>query len=171
MKKVTITLIIAVVSISPQLVFSADAQRHADVAERGKHVMPFSLEATTHIFTKTAEGGNQRVIVKNIADADQMKLTRMHLQKINQQFLKCDFSEPLQIHGLNMPGLDELRSAKQGEITIDYRDVEREAELYYRTSNLVMVAALHKWFDAQLSDHGTDAIEGHQHHHDGVSQK
>ena len=35
---------------------AADAQRHADVASRGADVMPFDLKATTHVFTKTAEG-------------------------------------------------------------------------------------------------------------------
>jgi hypothetical protein len=29
-----------------------------------------------------------------------------------------------------------------------------------RTSDPVLVAAIHKWFDAQVSDHGKDAIEG-----------
>jgi hypothetical protein len=28
-----------------------------------------------------------------------------------------------------------------------------------------LVGALHKWFDAQLSDHGADAMEGHHHDH------
>jgi hypothetical protein len=27
------------------------------------------------------------------------------------------------------------------------------------------VAALHKWFDAQVSDHGKDAMKGHNHKH------
>ena len=30
-----------------------------------------------------------------------------------------------------------------------------------------LVAALHQWFDAQLSDHGKDAVQGHA-HHDGT---
>ncbi|MYM96416.1 aspartate carbamoyltransferase [Duganella vulcania] len=166
MKKITIALAVAIASTFPQLAIAADAQRQAEVAERGKEVMPFSLAATTHIFTKTAEGGIQRVVAKNIADADQTKLVRVHLHEIKQQFLQGDFSGPSHIHGKTMPGLEELRSTKQAQIAIDYRDVDGGAELNYRTSNPVMVAALHKWFDAQLSDHGTDAMEGHQHHHD-----
>ncbi|WP_221179057.1 hypothetical protein [Pseudomonas brassicacearum] len=39
-------------------------QRQAEVADHGKDVMPFSLAATTHIFTKTAEGGIQQVVAK-----------------------------------------------------------------------------------------------------------
>jgi hypothetical protein len=170
MKKITIILAIAIAATIPQLAVADDAKRQAEVAERGKDVMPFSLKATTHIFIKTAEGGIQRVVAKNMADTDQTNLVRVHLQEIRQQFLKGNFSGPSQIHGKDMPGLGELRSAKQAQIAIDYRDVEGGAELAYRTSDLVMVAVLHKWFDAQLSDHGTDATEGHQHHH-GVSQQ
>jgi hypothetical protein len=42
--------------------------------------------------------------------------------------------------------------------------VEAGAKLTYRTSDAKLVAALHRWFDAQLSDHGTDAMAGHSHH-------
>jgi hypothetical protein len=45
-------------------------------------VMPFDLKATTHIFTKTAEGGTQRVAVKNVSDAVQTRLVLEHLRDI-----------------------------------------------------------------------------------------
>jgi hypothetical protein len=44
--------------------FAADAERRAEVAQRGAEVMPFSLKATTHIFTKSEDGGSQQVIAK-----------------------------------------------------------------------------------------------------------
>jgi hypothetical protein len=93
------------------------------------------------------------------------------LQEIKQQFLKGDFSGPSHIHGQHMPGSDELRSAKPTKIAIDYRDVDGGAELLYRTSDPAMIAALHKWFDAQLSDHGSDAMEGHQHYRGDMPQQ
>jgi hypothetical protein len=65
-----------------------------------------------------------------------------------------------------MPGLAELKSAKPGQVAIDYRDVDAGAELTYHATDAVLVAALHQWFDAQLSDHGADAMAGHMHHHD-----
>ena len=40
---------------------------------------PSNSQATSHIFTKTADGGSQRVVVKNVAHTDQTKLVRMHL--------------------------------------------------------------------------------------------
>lgn len=167
MKKITIALSVAIASALPHCAFAADVQRQANVAHRSRDVMPFSLEATTHVFTKTKEGGIQRVVAKKTADAGQTKLVRRHLQEIREQFLKGDFSGPSHIHGKDMPGLEELRSAKRGQMAIEYRVVDGGAELSYRTSDPITVAALHKWFDAQLSDHGADAMEGHAHHHAG----
>ena len=46
----------------------ADEKRLDEVAERGAHVMPFDLEKTTHIFSKTDTGGIQQVIVKDKSD-------------------------------------------------------------------------------------------------------
>lgn len=127
--------------------------------------MPFNVKASTHIFTKTTDGGIQRVVAKNINDAATTKSVRSHLKDIRQEFLAGDFAGPAHIHGEDMPGLAELRAAKPGQITIEYRDVKGGAELVFRTSDPVMVTALHQWFDAQLSDHGSDAMEGHSHHH------
>lgn len=139
----------------------ADAQREAEVSQRGEEIMPFSLAATTHIFTKNAEGGMQRVVAKKSTDADQVKLVREHLLEIRKQFLNGDFSGPSRIHGDDMPGLADLKTAKPGQISIVYQDVEGGAELIYKTSDASLVTALHQWFDAQLSDHGKDAMEGH----------
>lgn len=142
----------------------ADAQRQAEVSQRGKDVMPFSLPATTHIFTKGAEGGVQRVVAKNSSDAAEVKLIRQHLQEIREQFLRGDFSGPIHIHGQDMPGLAELTKAKPGQLDIVYKDVKGGAQLTYKAKEAILVAALYKWFDAQLSDHGKDAVEEHELH-------
>jgi hypothetical protein len=134
--------------------------------------MPFSLKATKHIFTKTADGGIQRVVAKSAGDTAQVKLVREHLRDIQAQFLKGNFSGPTHIHGAEMPGLAELEGAKPGQIAIDYKDVDAGAELRYRTTDATLALALHRWFDAQLSDHGPDAMAGHQHHdHDPMMKR
>lgn len=150
---------------------AADVQRQAEVAKLGADVMPFSLKATTHVFTRATDGGTQRVVAKNAADAQQVKLVREHLREIRAQFLKGDYSGPSHIHGADMPGLAELQAAKPGQVSIDYKDVKAGAELTYRTADTKLVAALHRWFDAQLSDHGTDATAGHMHHDHGAMKK
>jgi len=61
---------------------AADAHRQAEVAQRGPDVMPFSLKATQHVFTKTPDGGVQKVVARNTADSEQVKLVRGHLRDI-----------------------------------------------------------------------------------------
>jgi hypothetical protein len=129
--------------------------------------MPFSLKATTHIFTKTAAGGTQRVVAKGVGDMKQVDLVRAHLHEIQAQFLKGDFSGPSHVHGNEMPGLAQLKTATPGQVAIDYKDVDGGAQLTYRTTDVKLVAALHQWFDAQVSDHGADAMAGHHHHAHG----
>lgn len=146
----------------------SDGARQAGVSKRGADVMPFSLAATTHVFSKAPGGGTQRVVVKKAEDANQVRLVRQHLREIEAQFRKGDFSGPAHIHGGDMPGLAQLRTAQPGEIAIRYRNVDGGAELTYRTANAVLVSALHAWFDAQVSDHGSDAMAGHPHHRGGM---
>ena len=141
----------------------ADAQRQAEVSRRGRDVMPFDLAATTHVFTSNPRGGVQQVIAKKASDASQVRLARKHLQEIRAQFLQGDFSGPSHVHGQDMPGLAELKGARPGEIEIAYRDIDGGAQLTYRTMDARLAAALHRWFDAQLSDHGKDAMQGHVH--------
>ncbi|RQH06912.1 aspartate carbamoyltransferase [Paraburkholderia dinghuensis] len=128
-----------------------------DVAQRGARVMPFTLAATTHIFTKMADGGVQQVVTKH-HDPKQAALIREHLAVIARQFSAGDFEAPEQIHGKDMPGLAALRTAQPGELKIDYRDLPDGGEIVYRTDEPRLVAALHAWFDAQVSDHGHDAM-------------
>ena len=144
------------------------AQRQAEVAKRGVDVMPFSLPATTHIFSKADVGGVQQVVARKSSETAQVKLVRQHLKEIREQFLKGDFSGPAHIHGQNMPGLAELKTAKPGQIAIVYKDIQGGAQLTYATPEPRLVIALHAWFDAQLSDHGKDAMAGHHQHGSGA---
>jgi hypothetical protein len=140
---------------------AAQAQhRQQEVAQRGATVMPFTLSATTHVFTKSADGGVQRVIAKAPGDKVQVQAIRAHLSDIATLFSRGDFSAPLKIHGADMPGLAQLRAAPPGRITIKYRELPAGAEIAYATSDPALTKALHLWFDAQLSDHGHDALAG-----------
>jgi len=147
----------------PTAALPADAQRIDDVARRGAEVMPFDLKATTHIFTRTPHGGVQSVVAKNPQDAEQVRLIRSHLKEIRAQFLTGSFAGPSHIHGPDMPGLRELEAAAPGQIRIAYADLPDGAQLTYSTKSPALLAALHAWFVAQLSDHGADATAGHLH--------
>jgi hypothetical protein len=156
-------LMTTAILLAQNLSIAADKTRQEVVAERGPDIMPFDLKATTHIFTKTPAGGIQQVVVKNANDAKQTGLIREHLKKIAAQFSKGEFSGPTHIHGAEMPGLAELKAAQTTEIKIQYREITTGAEIIYTTKNQKLVTALHNWFDAQLADHGHDAMPEHDH--------
>lgn len=155
----------AIALSAPAASAASDRARQAEVSMRGAEVMPFALKATTHIFTKTDDGGVQEVVAKNPQDTAQIRLIREHLRQIAQEFRNGDFSAPAQIHGMAMPGLAALKHAKPGEVGIRYQELDNGGELRYSTRNASLVAALHQWFDAQLSDHGADAMAGYMHDH------
>jgi hypothetical protein len=142
----------------------ASEARLDEVAQRGRHVMPFNLEQTTHVFTKTDNGGVQQVVVKDKANTAQIKLIREHFSKISEEFKQGDFSNPAKVHGENMPGLDGLRKARPGQLKVDYKELADGAEINYSSDDATVKKALHQWFDAQLNDHARHAVSGHQHH-------
>jgi hypothetical protein len=160
----------AVLCALPFTTYAVDAERQADVAKFGADVMPFDLKATTHIFTKTSDGGTQRVVAKDASDVQQIQRVREHLHDMQAQFQKGDFSGPSYVHDPDMPGLSQLRTAKPGKLTISYQDVASGAQLTYQTADARLVSALHTWFDAQISDHGADAMAGHPRHGDMPTQ-
>lgn len=171
MTKTTLRFTLLAIASLSLAVHAADVQRQAEVAKQGEEVMPFSLAATTHIFTKTNDGGTQRVVAKNAANTEQVRLVRQHLREIRTQFDKGDFSGPSHVHGDDMPGLKQLKTAGPGQIAIKYKDVAGGAELTHRTRNAKLVAALHIWFDAPLLDHGADAVAGHVHDHGDMGRR
>ena len=157
-------LIILLLTVSAYGSEKASEQRLDEVVQRGSHVMPFDLEQTIHVFSKTEQGGVQQVIVKDPANSQQIKLIREHLTKIAHEFQQGDFSNPAKIHGNSMSGLDELRKAKSGQINIVYKELSDGAEITYSSELPVLINAIHQWFDAQLSDHARHAISGHINH-------
>jgi hypothetical protein len=139
---------------------AAGPERMDEVRQRGMHVMPFNLEQTQHIFNKTETGGVQQVIVKDAGNSKQMELIRLHLTKIAGEFSRRDFSDPEKIHGKEMPGLAVLRTAKPGQLHVQYRELPEGAEIIYSSEDKALVTAIHAWFDAQLADHGHNAMQG-----------
>ena len=137
--------------------------RQAEISKRGSEIMPFDLAATTHVFTKNSRGGTQKIVTKQPKDELQVNLIRQHLQEIRTRFLNGDFSGPAYIHGQKMPGLDELQAAQPGAIAIEYKNISGGGQLTYTTNETPLISALHRWFDAQVTDHGKDAVAG-QHH-------
>jgi hypothetical protein len=130
--------------------------RQEEVRQKGAQVMPFALEQTIHVFNKTASGGVQRVLVRGDAP-EQLVMIRSHLQDIAKAFSVRDFSKPMHIHGTDMPGLADMQAAEAGELSAVYSELAEGAQITYSSHSPKVVAAIHRWFDAQLSDHGDDA--------------
>jgi len=135
------------------------SERQAEVAERSATVMPFDLDATTHTFTHTDDGGIQTVTADDPSDAEQIDLIRDHLQDERDNFARGNFDDPAAIHGHDMDGVAELR-AGYTDINVSYTDLPDGAEMTYTTDRADLVGAIHAWFDRQLMDHGADAQAG-----------
>lgn len=138
---------------------SALAARQAQVQQNGTQVMPFDQNLTTHQFAKTDTGGVETVTANDPNDAPQAKLVQDHLQHERDLFSAGDFSDPMAIHGHQMPGIADLQhGASSGQVTVTYEALPAGARLTYTAATPALVDTVHTWFDAQLMDHGSHAM-------------
>jgi hypothetical protein len=151
-RSATVAALVAALGIAPAL--GQSKQEH--VHEMGQTVMPFDLGKTTHIFRMTDSGGVQSVVVKDARDKDQIGLVRQHLQHEAKAFERGDYADPASLHGAAMPGVSELAS-RHGEIRVSYAELPLGAAIAFETQDRTLVTAVHRWFGAQLSEHGADA--------------
>lgn len=155
--KTMLALLIATSIDTAYAQMPASERRLNEVAERGRHVMPFHLDKTRHVFNKTEHGGIQQVIVKDVNDSEQIALIRQHLADISERFKRGDFSKQRRIHGDDMPGLLDL-IGNYPHIAFNYRELPNGAEIEYAAEDSMLVDAIHRYFDAQLSDHARHAV-------------
>ncbi len=136
------------------IVVAVTPQEH--VHQMAHSVMPFAMAKTAHIFKMTESGGLQRVIAKDPGAADQIALIQQHLRHEAEKFRHGDYSDPAMLHGADMPGLKELQ-AGGARLKVSYAALPSGAELRFETTDLHLLTAVHRWFGAQLSEHGADA--------------
>jgi hypothetical protein len=129
-------------------------QQHVHDMSHG--VMPFDAAKTAHIFRMTESGGIERVVVKETGDTGQVRLIQQHLRKEAGRFEHGDYSDPATLHGASMPGLKELQLGAQ-RVKVSYSDLSNGAEIAFETTDPRLLTAIHRWFGAQLSEHGADA--------------
>ena len=142
-------------------VWVGSAQVYADTPQEHVHhmahsVMPFDITKTVHIFKMTEFGGVQRVIAKDPHAMDQIALIQQHLQHEARNFQQGNYSDPAKLHGADMPGLKALE-AGASRIKVSYAAIPAGAEIRFETTDLHLLTELHRWFGAQLSEHGSDA--------------
>jgi len=137
------------------MVMAQSLQEH--VHGHGHDAMPFDLARTLHIFLMTEDGGVQQVVTRgDVADAEQVKLIQHHLTMEAAAFQKGNFADPAQLHGATMPGLQGLQSGAT-RIQIAYRSLPNGAEIRFKSNDMRLITAIHRWFGSQLSEHGADA--------------
>jgi hypothetical protein len=134
----------------------AQTTQQGHVHQMSHEVMPFDLSKTVHIFKMTEQGGVERVVTRQDAASDQVPFIQQHLEKEARQFEKGDYSDPQQLHGVDMPGLKELEQGAS-HVKVSYKALPNGAEISFETTDLRLLTAVHRWFGAQLSEHGADA--------------
>ncbi|OGZ05531.1 MAG: hypothetical protein A2845_06000 [Candidatus Lloydbacteria bacterium RIFCSPHIGHO2_01_FULL_49_22] len=150
--------VIVVVAVSYVLLGNRQpASRQQMIHEKGQNVMPFSLDKTQHIFKKTENGGTQSVVVRDPGDTQDLSLIRMHLQMEAQNFAQGNFSDPTGLHGESMAGISVLKT-NYTKMKVTYSEIENGAKIDFETTDTETLSAIHAWFDAQVSDHGSDAV-------------
>jgi len=130
--------------------------KQEQVHHMSHQVMPFDMSKTVHLFKMTDSGGVQKVLVRNPQETDQILLIRQHLSHETIMFQHGNYADPTKLHGSDMPGIAELR-ANQSKVHVSYSELPEGAQIIFETKDLSMVTAIHRWFGAQLSEHGADA--------------
>ena len=136
-----------------------------EVRQRTQQVVPYTIDQVLQTFTKTVHGGVQHVIAKSAGNTRQIKLIQAHLLEIANEFRKGNFSVSERMHGSEMPGLAQLKTAKQDDIKFEYQALANGAQIHYSTEYPQFVQALHEWFDAQEIEHGNETLPEHVKHH------
>lgn len=135
---------------------SAQPSQQEHVHHMSHAAMPFDMSKTVHIFKMTEKGGVERVVTREAGEEDQIKLIQQHLKHEAERFQKGDYSDPAKLHGANMPGLKELQEGSS-RVKVGYSSLPNGAQITFETEDLHLLTAVHRWFGAQLSEHGADA--------------
>ncbi|MEJ2760496.1 MAG: hypothetical protein P8126_02860 [Gammaproteobacteria bacterium] len=141
-------------ALSCSSVFAQTPQER--VHQMSHSVMPFDISKTLHIFRMTESGGVEKVVARDPGDTGQVSLIRQHLKHEAGRFQRGDYSDPAKLHGADMPGLKELE-AGASHIKVSYMELPAGAAITFRTADIHLLTAIHRWFGAQLSEHGADA--------------
>jgi len=134
----------------------AGSDHQKTIHDMSHNVMPFDILKTKHIFEMTETGGIRQVVVKDPINTKQISLIMENLRHEAARFRNGDFSDPASLHGASMPGLKEL-AAGSSKISIEYSDIPSGGQIVFTTHDIHLLTAVHRWFGAQLSEHGADA--------------
>jgi hypothetical protein len=147
-------IVVTLLALAATTAVADTMQEHVHTMSSG--VMPFDMSQTMHIFAMNDQGGVQKVIVRSGADPAQIGLVRQHLRHEAEAFAKGDFGDPGHLHGDSMPGLSDMK-ANTTRIHVSFAPLPDGAQITFQATDLHAITAIHRWFGAQLSEHGADA--------------
>jgi hypothetical protein len=73
-----------------------------------------------------------------------------------EAFQHGDYADPMMLHGKTMSGVSKL-AKYHAAIAVSYSGLPLGGALTFKTRNRHLATAIHRWFGAQLSEHGADA--------------
>jgi hypothetical protein len=128
---------------------------HAQMHQRGAHVMGFDQAKTTHHFLLFEDGGAVDVSVKDAKDTTNRDAIRAHLPHIAQRFGQGDFEAPMLVHDRkDVPGVATLARLKD-RLTYRYVETTLGGRVDIVTKDGEALKALHEFLRFQISDHKT----------------
>lgn len=137
----------------------SDADHHAQVAERGDHVMGFDHTKTTHHFTLTPTGGVIAVTANDPADTESRDAIRRHLSHEAEMLAAGNFHDPMTIHDRVPPGVAVLERDHE-KIRWKYEEADRGGRVLMTTRSAEDLKAVHEFLRFQIEDHHTgDPLE------------
>jgi hypothetical protein len=135
------------------------AQHHAEMNQRGDHVMGFSQQKTTHHFRLFQDGGAIEVRANDAKDSESVGQIRMHLSHIAKMFADGNFAIPTLVHDETPPGAKVMEQMK-AEIAYQYEELEQGGRIRLKSTNAQALAAIYDFLRYQIKEHQTgDALE------------
>ena len=122
---------------------------------RGKQVMGFDQQKTTHHFLLYEDGGAIDGSVKDTANTTDRNAIRSHLQHIAHLFAAGDFEAPMLVHdNKDVPGTKDLARLKE-KITYTYVETPAGGRVDIVATDKNALAAVHAFLKFQIDDHKT----------------
>lgn len=159
---ILIALSLWLVTVDAKPVVTSQATATA-VASAG--LVPYDVKQADESFAKTVHGGIMHIVTKSADNSRQIKLIQEYLRQTAAEFSKGDFSSTERFHGSDMPGLAKMKAAKKDDIRYEYQALTNGGQIHFSTEYPALLTALHHWFDAQLKEHGSGSLPGHDQHH------
>lgn len=141
------------VAAARQTTASQGHAQHLDA--RGKQVMGFDQQKTTHHFLLYEDGGAIDVSVKDKADKANLDAIRAHLPHIALLFGQGNFDAPMVVHDRkDVPGTKELARLKD-KVRYTYVETPGGGRVDIVTTDKDALSAVHAFLKYQIEDHQT----------------